>query len=425
MKTRQILAILGVVILVAGVFAAGYWTGLRRGDDTPDRFTLLRRIQQLVETRYFDRSVTELQLAYGAARGMLSALDDPYSRFMDPQTFKEFHESSFEGRFTGIGIIMDLKDGQVMVVSPIPGTPAARAGLQAGDRIVKIDGRPTREMALQRAVSLIRGATGTTVHLSVVRGDQTREVAITRDSIHAPSVSGEEVLDPAVRARLRALNVAYLRIATFNESTGDEFSRAVNTLMARSPRGLILDLRSNGGGLVESAVRVANEFVKRGPIVVTVDRDGKRVSEEATGAARLHLPLIVLVNEFTASASEIVAGALQDDHLATLVGIQTFGKGIVQTIFSLPGGSGAAITTFKYLTPSGRSIHKVGLTPDIPVGARLEGKSPEEVRRIQDEQLGRAIEVLRNRLTRAAVPHSTRPESFSVHGGEGRWQKVS
>jgi len=293
---------------------------------------------------------------------------------------------------------MDLKDGQVIVVSPIPGTPAARAGLLTGDRIVQIDGHPTREMALQRAVSLIRGPRGTVVHLLVSRGGHERELAITRDVIQAPSVSGEEVLDAPVRDRLRELRLAYLRVTTFDERTGEEFTRAVTAVMGRAPRGLILDLRSNGGGLVESAVRVANEFVPSGPIVSTVDRSNKRTSENANGTARLHLPVVALVNEFTASASEIVAGALQDDHLATLVGVQTFGKGIVQTVFPLPGGSGAAVTTFKYLTPSGRSIHKVGLTPDVTAGSRLEGKSVQEIRRIQEEQLSRAIEVLRARL---------------------------
>jgi len=395
---RRWLAGLGVVAIVAAAFAAGYGTALRRANDDPKGFSLLREIEQLVETRYIDHGVTDPQLLYGAARGMLGALDDPYSRFMDPRAFKEFQESNFAGQFTGIGIIMDLKDGQVIVVSPIPGTPAARAGLLAGDRIGKIDGRPTREMALQRAVSLIRGPRGTVVHLAVTRGAQLLDVAITRDVIQAPSVSGDEVLEGPMRDRLRALNLAYVRVVTFDERTGDEFARAVATVLARPARGLILDLRSNGGGLVESAVRVADEFVPRGPIVSTVDRDGKRSTEQADGTARLHLPTVVLVNEYTASASEIVAGALQDDHLAVLVGIQTFGKGVVQTIFPLAGGSGAAITTYKYLTPSGRSIHGVGLTPDVIAGARLEGTSAEVVRRIQAQQLDRAIEVLQARL---------------------------
>jgi len=397
--TRRFLAMLGVAVIVAAAFATGYGVALRYAADDPKRFSLLSEIAHLVQTRYIDHQVTDPQLLYGAARGMLGALDDPYSRFMDPRAFKEFQETNFAGQFTGIGIIMDLKDGQVIVVSPIPGTPAARAGLLAGDRIVRIDGRPTLEMALQRAVSLIRGPSGTVVHLVVTRGAQQLEVAITREVIQAPSVSGDEVLEPPLQSRLRAVHVAYLRIANFDERTGDEFTHAVTTVLARSPRGLILDLRSNGGGLVESAVRVANEFVPRGPIVSTVDRSGKRATEEANGTARLHLPVVVLVNEYTASASEIVAGALQDDHLATLVGIQTFGKGVVQTVFPLPGGSGAAITTYKYLTPSGRSIHKVGLTPDVTAGSRLEGKAVEEVRRIQEQQLGRAIEVLRARLS--------------------------
>lgn len=397
--TRKVLGIIGLVVLVAGAFAAGYGVASRRVSSDPSSFALLREVEQLIETRFVNRGVSAEQLLYGAARGMLAAPDDPYTRFMDPKAFKEFQETAFSGQFTGIGIIMDLKDGQVIVVSPIPGTPAARAGLMAGDRIVQIDGRPTRDMALQRAVSLIRGPSGTVVHLLVTRGTQTREVDITRDVIHAPSVSAEEVLDAGVRERLRDARIAYLRISTFDERTGDEFAHAVTTMLARSPRGLILDLRSNGGGLVQSAVRVANEFVPRGPIVSTVDRDGKRVTEEANGTARLHLPVVVLVNEYTASASEIVAGALQDDRLATLVGIQTFGKGVVQTVFPLIGGSGTAITTHQYLTPSGRSIHKVGLTPEVSAGSRLEGKSVEEIRRVQDEQLTRGIEVLRARLS--------------------------
>jgi carboxyl-terminal processing protease len=396
---RRLLGTLGVVVLVVAAFGAGYGAALGRVSAGPASFGLLRDIEGLVLTRFIDRQVNDSQLLYGAARGMLAAVDDPYTRFMDPEAFKEFQQTAFSGQFTGIGITMELKDGQVIVVSPIPGTPASRADLLAGDRIVEIDGRPTRDMALQRAVSLIRGPRGTVVHLQVARGNRTRAVTITRDVIQAPSVLGDEGLDPGVRARLRALRLAYLRIATFDERTGDEFTHAVTTALVRSPRGLMLDLRSNGGGLVESAVRVANEFIPTGPIVSTVDRDGKRASEDANGTARVHLPVVVLVNEFTASASEIVAGALQDDHLATLVGIQTFGKGVVQTVFPLPGGSGAAITTFKYLTPSGRSIQKIGLTPDVPAGSRLEGKSVEDIRRIQDQQLNRAIEALRARLT--------------------------
>ncbi len=413
MRHQRVLAAVGAAVLLVGTFLVGYRAGAVRGaappaarpDPTAAQFVLLRDLQRLVETRYIDRRTTSQQLLYGAARGMLEALGDPYTRFMEPRAYREFQDAS-AGVFSGIGIMIELKDGEVVVVSPMPGTPAARAGLAAGDRIVEIDGRPTREMALQRAVSLIRGAPGTAVRLRIVRAGRPLAVTVTRQVVHAPSVEGEEVLDPAARARLHRLRVGYLRILMFDQTTADEFRRALREVAARAPRGLVLDLRDNGGGLVDAAIGVADEFVPSGPIVSTVDRNGVRTSAYATGAARYRRPIAVLVNEYTASASEILAGALQDDRLATLVGVRTFGKGIVQTVFSLPGGAGAAITTDQYLTPAGRSIHRTGLAPDVAVGARLEGKPPAEVRRIRDAQLGRALDVLERRLAGPARPRT-------------------
>ncbi len=408
MRHQRILAAAGVAVLVVGAFLSGYQLGTGRGvvarpvgsGAAAGGFELLRELRQLIGTRYVDRQVSDDQLLFGAARGMLDSLGDPYTRFMDPRAFTEFKEAS-AGTFSGIGITMELVDGGVVIISPIPGTPADRAGLQAGDRIVRIDAHPTHDMALQRAVALIRGPEGTGVRLTVVRAGRTFELAVTRSVIHAPSVAGEEVLDPAIRSRLHRLGVGYLRILAFDQTTGQEFHQALWQVAASSPRGLILDLRSNAGGLVDSALRVADEFVPRGPMVSTIDRNGTRTSEYATGSAHYRSPLAVLVNEYTASASEIVAGAIQDNRLGTLVGIQTFGKGIVQTVFSLPRGAGTAITTYEYLTPAGRSIHRKGLTPDVIVGARLEGRPLDEVRGIHDAQLLRAMEILERRLARS------------------------
>ncbi len=401
MRHRRILAAIGVAVLIAGAFLSGYAAADRRAQASDRGLGLLRDLRRLVETRSVRATTTDDQLLYGAARGMLEAVGDPYTRFMDPRAFKEFQDAS-AGTFSGIGITMELSDGAVVVVSPIPGTPAALAGLVAGDRIVSIDDRPTKDMALQRAVALIRGPEGSVVHLTVLRGSATVALAITRGVIYAPSIQGEEILTPAVRARLHRLGAGYLRIVMFDQTTGQEFARSLAQAAPASPRGLILDLRNNGGGLVEAAVRVADEFVPSGPIVSTVDRRGARVTEYATGGAHFGRPLVVLVNEYTASASEIVAGALQDDHLASLVGVKTFGKGIVQTVFPLPRGAAAAITTFEYLTPAGRSIHMKGLTPDVPVGTRLEEKTGDEIRRIQDAQLDRAIAILEKRAAQKA-----------------------
>ncbi len=401
MRHRRILAAVGVAVLTAGAFLSGYAAADRRAPASDRGFELLRNLRDLVESRYVSSKITDDQMLYGAARGMLGAVGDPYTRFMDPRAFKEFQDAS-AGTFSGIGITMELSDGAVVVISPIPDTPAARAGLVAGDRIVSIDDRPTRDMALQRAIALIRGPEGSVVHLTVLRGSATLAVAITRAVIHAPSVQGEEILDPAVRVRLHRLGAGYLRIAAFDQTTGEEFAQALAQAAPAAPRGLILDLRNNGGGLVEAAVRVADAFVPSGPIVSTVDRRGVRATQYATGAARFGRPLVVLVNEYTASASEIVAGALQDDHLAPLVGVKTFGKGIVQTVFALPRGAGAAITTFEYLTPAGRFIHRKGLAPDVTAGPRLEGKTADEIRRILDAQLNRAIEILEKRAAQKA-----------------------
>jgi carboxyl-terminal processing protease len=352
-------------------------------------------------------------LYFGAAKGMLAALGDPYTRFMDPRAFEEFRQDS-RGFFFGIGIFIDLKDQHLIVVQPIPGTPAARAGLRAGDRIKDIEGAPTAGMALQEAVVRIRGPQGTRVTLGIERGDRAFTTTIVRDRIEIVAAEGGESLDASTQATLQQAGIGYIKLVTFNDNTEKMFASALKAAIQGGARALILDLRNNGGGLLDVSLQVVNHFVPAGQVrVYTVDREGRKEADRATtGVAKVTLPVVVLVNEFTASASEIVSGALQDHHVATLVGVKTFGKGVIQTIVDLPLGSGAAITTAKYLTPLEHDIHGKGLQPNEVVGEtqeaisqRLRGQPDDsvekQVQQMRATQLARAIEMLKKKLGRS------------------------
>jgi len=372
------------------------------------------------------------RLYFGAAKGMLDSLGDQYTRFMDTRAFDEFKQDS-QGFFFGIGIFIDLKDKHLIVVQPISGTPAVRAGLRAGDRITEIDGASTDGMALQEAVSRIRGPKGSSVHLVILRGGRSVAVTIVRDRIEIVAGEGAGSLDEATRSRLDDAGIGYVKLVTFNENTELAFRRLFERAKQSGARALILDLRSNGGGLLDVSLRVADWFVPAGqPLVHTVDRDGRKETERATRRVKVEMPVVVLVNEFTASASEIVSGALQDHRVATLVGVRTFGKGVIQTIVDLPMGSGAAITTAKYLTPSGRDIHGKGLWPDEFVGAtedtvrlRFHGQPDDAIERqlqqMRAAQLTRAIEILKKKLSRSfrtlpTVPHVVAAPRAAWHG---------
>ncbi len=352
-------------------------------------------------------------LYFGAAKGMLAALGDPYTRFMDPRAFEEFRQDA-RGFFFGIGIFIDLKDQHLIVVQPIPGTPAARMGLRAGDRIKDIDGAPTTGMALQEAVVRIRGPQGTPVTLGIERGDREFTTTIVRDRIEIVAAEGGESLDASTQATLREAGIGYIKLVTFNENTERMFAGALKAATEAGTRALILDLRNNGGGLLDVSLQVVDHFVPAGQARVhTVDREGRKETDRATSSvAKVTLPVVVLVNEFTASASEIVSGALQDHHVATLVGVKTFGKGVIQTIVDLPIGSGAAITTAKYLTPLEHDIHGKGLQPDEVVGEiedavrqRLRGHPDDivdkQLQQMRATQLTRAIEILKKKLGRS------------------------
>lgn len=400
MRSRRLLASgLAALAVLSLVFSAGYALGLRQASAADARSEGQRMLQALadqLQRHYIERRLDWRTLYDAAARGMLQALQDPYTAFFDEQGYRRFRED-FRGFFYGVGIFIDKRDSRLVVVAPIPDTPAARAGLRAGDHITHVDGVPTREMPIEEAVARIRGPQGTTVRLRVQRGERTFEVSITRARIEVVSVQGEEALTDAERALVRSAQAAYIRILAFNQDTAERFGAHVRRAEGRGARGLILDLRFNPGGLVDQCTAVADWFVPRGPVVHEVDRDGRTRTVQATPREKYRKPVVVLVNEGTASCSEILAGALQDTGRGVLVGQRTFGKGVITTVVDLPGGRGATITTAKYLTPKRRDIHRKGIQPDVLAGERVEGKTDLQVEAIRLEQLRRAAEILSSR----------------------------
>ncbi|MEC8917892.1 MAG: S41 family peptidase [Pseudomonadota bacterium] len=310
--------------------------------------------------RTYVEQVDDKTLLRNAMRGMLSQLD-PHSEYLDADAFQNLREST-EGEFSGVGIEVGLRDDQLTVIAPIDDTPAARAGVQPGDRIVAIDGTPTNNLSLQEAVDLMRGEAGTDIELLLLRdGEQEpRDVTLTRESIQSESVS----------SRLLEPGYGYLRISQFQSRTGEQTREALASLMKSGPlEGLVLDLRNNPGGVLSSAVDVADQFLSSGLVVYTKGRladDDMRFTAHAKTTAP-DVPLVVLINGGSASAAEIVAGALQDQGRAVLMGTRSFGKGSVQQVMPLGNGDGLKLTTARYYTPSGRSIQAEGIAPDVRV----------------------------------------------------------
>jgi carboxyl-terminal processing protease len=299
-------------------------------------------------------------LTDAALRGIMSSVRDPYTVYLSPREIRGLNESLSGGNFGGIGVyIYQLKDGRI-VVQPIEALPASRAGMTPGEVVDSVDGKPVRGVPIDRVEQLIRGEAGTTVRLRAHpynAPSKERSYAIVREIIHVPTV----------RAKMED-GIDYVRLSDFGTTSGDEVRGALLDGRSKGARAYILDLRDNGGGLLDAAVSVSSLFIPQGTIVSTIRRDGQRTTEEALGVAIGGLqPLVVLVNKYTASASEITAGALQDYHLATLVGTRTFGKGVVQSIFPLPDQGALKITTARYLTPAGRDIQHHGIEPDIVV----------------------------------------------------------
>ena len=322
--------------------------------------------------------------SYEAIRGMLASLNDPYTRFLDPKQFKEMRiDTSGELMGVGIQLSLDKATKELVVVSPIEGTPASRAGVQSKDVIVSIDGKSTEGMNTEDAVKLIRGPEGSAVILGLRRGDELIDVPLTRARIEINAVSYK------LNTTRDQHKVGYIRLKQFNANAAKEMREAAKALEAQDVDGYILDLRGNPGGLLEASIDIARQWLNEGIIVSTRTREGIRDVRRAAGRAITDKPLVVLIDQGSASASEILSGSLQDNGRAQLVGQKTFGKGLVQAVRGLSDGSGLTVTIAKYLTPKGTDIHKNGIEPDIKSEMseqQLKGFTIEKLGTSQDSQ---------------------------------------
>ncbi len=301
-------------------------------------------------------------LIYGALKGMLSSLD-PHSQFLEPDDYKEL-KTETEGKFGGLGIEISLRDGLLTVITPLEDTPAWKVGVKAGDRIVKIDDKITRDMTLNDAVKKLRGKPGTSVKITVLREDELKihDFTITREIIHVNDIKDTQILKDGI---------GYIRLVEFREDTDKELKGALNQLKEQGADSLILDLRNNPGGLLNTAIKTTEEFLPEGKMIVSTKGRHPAQNTETKSTNKGNdftaWPMVVLINEGSASGSEILAGALQDNKRAVIVGMKSFGKGSVQSVIPLPDGSGLRLTTSKYFTPSGKSIHGIGIIPDVEV----------------------------------------------------------
>lgn len=423
MKNQQIVVLViavGVAVILGGSIATKV---LATQAETYEKLKILSEVLYLIQTNYVEEVDTQ-EVVYGAIHGMLKVLD-PHSSFMPPDMYQEMQVET-RGNFGGLGIQIAIKDDQLTVIAPIDDTPAFRAGIEAGDKILKIEEQSTNDMTLMEAVKLLRGPKGSQVTITIMREsfDKPREFTLVRDIIEIKSVS----------YRMLVQNIGYLRLRQFQEDSANEMEDALRDLEENGMEALILDLRSNPGGLLNSAVEIADKFLEKGKLIVYTE--GRKKNQDMRFVAHQEFthpnyPMVVLVDHGSASASEIVAGALQANSRAVIIGTQTYGKGSVQSVIPLSDNSGLRLTTALYYTPDGKSIHEKGITPDIVIAfepatketsedaqqqapqdetfsqegegedASEEEKSPEEeVEQMlkRDVQLQRAVDVLRGIL---------------------------
>ena len=353
---RNIVIPILLVVSLALSFGAGCALGLGTSPGPSQGLDVIEQAWDIIFHDYVDKDrLSASTLSQAAIEGMIEAIDDPYTSYLNAEDY-QLSTTSLEGEFGGIGAHVTVKDGQLTIIAPIAGSPADEAGIRAGDIIVEVDGQPTAEMSLAEAVLKIRGPEGTSVRLLILhQGDtEPEEIEITRAKIELPSV----------RFEMRG-DIAYINITHFSRRTSEELSLVLESVIQQMAAGIILDLRSNPGGSLEAVVDTASYFLKEGVVVNVVDNQEKQTALEVEpNGATVDLPLVVLVDNYSASGSEVLAGALQDHGRATIAGTKTHGKGSVNILRPLKDGSGLYITTARWLTPNGRLIEGEGLYPD-------------------------------------------------------------
>ncbi|HWR60034.1 MAG TPA: S41 family peptidase, partial [Clostridia bacterium] len=385
-----------IIVTAFGTFVAANTVAISLGNKvviTRDDYETVKDMEKLLSLKeyikgYYVDGAEDNKLIEGAIKGMFQALGDPYSVYMTKDEFKNFNEST-KGSYGGIGVIVTRsEDGYVTVVAPIEDTPGERAGLKTNDKIIKVDDKDIIGIDLEAAVTLMKGKKGTPVTLTVMRDGvkEPREYKITR----------EEIILKTVKSNMLENDIGYIRISMFDEDTGSEFKEALTKLEDENMKGLVLDLRQNPGGFIDQCVQVADELLDEGLIVYTEDKQKKREDYKSKNG-KVDVPYVVLIDEGSASASEIVSGAIKDRKAGLLIGTKSFGKGLVQSIEQLKDGSGMKLTTQKYYTPNGISINKIGIQPDIEVKP-LEVRTDQKPEDVQDVQLDRAVSELLDQI---------------------------
>jgi carboxyl-terminal processing protease len=387
-KLKKNLILIFLLLVIGISFGLGFYHGQSQCKICPPEevdFSLFWEAWNKLEEKFVSPKELDVQkMIYGAISGMVKSLEDPYTIFLNPEDTKRFIED-VRGTFEGVGMEIGIREGQLQVIAPLEGTPAQKAGLRAGDKIIKVGDILTVDLTIDEAVNIIRGPRGTEVVLTIYREDwgETREISITRDIIEVPSLKWELIED----------DIVYLKLYHFSEKAGLDFRRAAIEILNSSAKKIILDLRNNPGGYLEVAQDIAGFFLEKGAVVVIEDfGEGKDQKEYlAQGSAIFsEYPIVVLINEGSASGSEILAGSLRDNCQILLIGEKSFGKGSVQELEDLRGGSSLKITVAKWLTPKGKLITDQGLKPDIEVKI-----SPEDYEEEKDPQLKRAIEEIK------------------------------